>query len=208
MNNKNLFKTLWLDMAEKLIDEGKKYGGVNSVEYRINRIKFNSLDRLNLIQELYSNINLDSKEVTNKIMKTYYEHFNFFISKCNNYKTVINLVGFWEELPARFEEVLGEVKSNFSNTNKLIKLKRQDIEERYEGKPIFIVDREGENWYIVNDSFSRIPTYMLAPHEVDLYDKDESNIEGIELVGMDCERSYAMWIYFNKDDGWQAYGYE
>ncbi len=82
------------------------------------------------------------------------------------------------------------------------------MEERYEGKPIFIKDEEGGNWYIINDASSQMPAHMLTAEDADLYDENEGNIDGIKLIGRDCEYCYVMWIYFNKDGGWTAYGYE
>jgi hypothetical protein len=56
--------------------------------------------------------------------------------------------------------------------NKLIKLTRQDIEDRYLDKPILIKDKDSENWYIVRDTHSQMPLHMLTAEESDLYDKD------------------------------------
>ena len=93
-------------------------------------------------------------------------------------------------------------------TNNLIKLTRQNIENKYLNKPILITSKDSEKWYIVSDVFSSMPLHMLTGEEADLYDNNEDNINGIELAGVDGENNYAIWIYFNKDDGWQAYGYE
>jgi hypothetical protein len=94
------------------------------------------------------------------------------------------------------------------NMNQLIKLSRQDIETKYENKPILIKDIDGENWYIVCDVYSQMPLHMLTEEEADLYDENEENIDSIELSGVEGNECYLMWIYFNQDKGWEAYGYE
>jgi len=92
--------------------------------------------------------------------------------------------------------------------NQLNKLSRQDIKTKYLNKPILIVDGDDiENWYIVSDIDTTIPLHLLAPEESDLHDKDESNINGIEVVDVDG-KGYLLWIYFNQIDGWKALGYE
>ena len=90
--------------------------------------------------------------------------------------------------------------------NTLIKLSRQDIETRYLNKPILIDNK----WYIVSDIDTTMPPHMLTSKEADSCDKDESNIKGIEVFGVEG-KAYVMWIYFNqedREDGWDAYGYE
>jgi hypothetical protein len=84
------------------------------------------------------------------------------------------------------------------------KLTRQDIEKKYQSKPILIDNK----WYIVNNVYSSMPLYMLTRKESDLYNKDKRNIDGIKLSGQGEEYSYVMWINFNQEDGWDAYGYE
>ena len=92
--------------------------------------------------------------------------------------------------------------------NQLNKLSKQDIEENYLNKPILIVDSDKiKKWYIVSDIGNMIPLHMLDEEEADLYDEDESNIEGIELADGEG-KGYLMWIYFGQDDGWEAFGYE
>jgi len=96
--------------------------------------------------------------------------------------------------------------------NQPIKLSRQDIQTKYLNKPILIVDDENtKKWYIVKDANTLMPLHLLDEEESDLYDQDESNIEGIEVAGVDGN-GYLMWIYFDQngeqDDGWQAFGYE
>jgi hypothetical protein len=86
----------------------------------------------------------------------------------------------------------------------LNKLSRQDIETRYQGKPILI----DKKWYIVSDVYSSMPLHMLTRKESDLYIQDKSSIEGIKLYGQSEGYSYVMWINFNQDGGWDAYGYE
>jgi len=58
-----------------------------------------------------------------------------------------------------------------------------------------------------------MPLHLLTEEESDLYDQDESNIEGIEVAGVDGN-GFLMWIYFdqiNKDElqcnncGWTGY---
>jgi hypothetical protein len=92
--------------------------------------------------------------------------------------------------------------------NTLIKLTRQDIEDRYSNKPILVTDEDSKIWYIVSDVFSSMPLHMLTSEEADLYEEDENNISGIKFAGVNGEEQYAMWIYFNQEDGWEAYGYE
>ena len=91
--------------------------------------------------------------------------------------------------------------------NTLIKLSRQDIESKYLNKPILI----DKKWYMVKNVYSHMPLHMLTSKESDLYEKDENNTSGIKLSGQSEEYSYVMWIYFNqedREDGWDAYGYE
>jgi len=96
--------------------------------------------------------------------------------------------------------------------NQLNKLSKQDIQTKYLNKPILIIDdKNTKEWYIVKDTNATMPLHLLSEEESDLYDQDESNIEGIEVSGVDGE-GYLMWIYFNQDDkqsdGWEAFGYE
>jgi len=90
----------------------------------------------------------------------------------------------------------------------LIKLTRKDIEQRYNKKPILIEYDNESKWYIVKNEYSRMPLHMLTSEESELYDQNKNNIDGIKLSGTGEEYSYAMWIYFEKEDGWKAYGYE
>ncbi len=92
--------------------------------------------------------------------------------------------------------------------NTLIKLSKEDIESKYLNKPILITCKESKTWYIVSDVKTQMPLHMLTSEESDLYDLNENNINGIKLAGVEGEDYYVMWIYFNQDDGWQAYGYE
>ncbi len=92
--------------------------------------------------------------------------------------------------------------------NTLIKLSKEDIESKYLNKPILITHKDSKTWYIVSDVETRMPLHMLTLEESDLYDLNENNIRGIKLAGVKGENNYVMWIYFNQDDGWQAYGYE
>ena len=87
--------------------------------------------------------------------------------------------------------------------SQLIKLTRKDIEKRYTGKPILI---NGE-WYIVVCALSHMPLHMLTLKESEMYDEDESSIDGIHVVGKNTENGYCMWINFEKENGWTAYGY-
>lgn len=89
--------------------------------------------------------------------------------------------------------------------NKLIKLTREIIQEKYLYKPILISTEEEQNWYIVADTNCDMPLHMLNEEEADLYDLDEKNIEGIKVMGAYGE-GYLMWIYL--EDGWKAFGYE
>lgn len=99
--------------------------------------------------------------------------------------------------------------------NQLNKLSRQDIETKYLSKPILIISSDNgsdniKKWYIVSDVNTIMPLHMLTSEESDLYDQDKSNIEGIEVVGVDG-KGYLMWIYFDnndQDDSWKAFGYE
>jgi len=96
--------------------------------------------------------------------------------------------------------------------NQLNKLSKQDIQNKYLNKPILIVDDENsKKWYIVKDTNTSMPLHLLDEEESDLYDQDESNIEGIEVAGVNGN-GYLMWIYFShndeKNDGWKAFGYE
>lgn len=53
-----------------------------------------------------------------------------------------------------------------------------------------------------------MPLHMLTSKESDLYDQNKNNIEGIEVVGTETDgNGYCMWINFNKEDGWNAFGY-
>ena len=88
------------------------------------------------------------------------------------------------------------------------KLTKGEIELKYTGKPIYIKSSGKCEWYIVVDSTSQVPLHMLTEKESDLYEKNENSISGIFIIGSDCEESYAMWLYFNKKNGWSAYGYE
>lgn len=88
----------------------------------------------------------------------------------------------------------------------LVKLTRQDIETRYLNKPILINCDNEEVWYIVSDVNTYMPLHMLSAEESDLYHENEDNISGIEVIGV--EGGYLMWIYFETDTGWEAYGYE
>jgi len=92
--------------------------------------------------------------------------------------------------------------------NTLIKLSKEDIENKYLNKPILIIADDSKTWYIVSDVEDQMPLHMLTSEETDLYDLNENNIKGIKLAGAEGKNNYAMWIYFNQDDGWQAYGYE
>ena len=92
--------------------------------------------------------------------------------------------------------------------NKLIKLTREDILTKYLDKPILIKCQDTEEaWYIVSDVFSQMPLHMLSTDESDLYDQNSDNINGIQIAGADGV-SYLMWIYFECENGWEAYGYE
>jgi hypothetical protein len=91
--------------------------------------------------------------------------------------------------------------------NVLIKLSKEDILTKYQNKPIFIICKDSKNWYIVSDIDSPMPLHMLSSKESDLYDKDKSNIDGIQVTGIDGE-GYLMWIYFEQKNGWEAFGYE
>jgi len=92
--------------------------------------------------------------------------------------------------------------------SQLNKLSRKDIQTKYLNKPILIIDNENtKKWYIVRDANTTMPLHLLDEEESDLYDQDESNIEGIEVVGVDG-KGYLMWIYFDQSDGWKAFGYE
>ncbi len=92
--------------------------------------------------------------------------------------------------------------------NTLTKLSKQDIVTKYLCKPILIVDNENiKEWYIVSDVDTTMPLHMLSKEESDLYDQGKSNIEGIEVVGVDG-KGYLMWIYFNQNNRWDAFGYE
>lgn len=96
---------------------------------------------------------------------------------------------------------------------KLKKLAREDIEWKYDGKPVYIISKEKnkhdnrEGWYIVVSSISQMPLYMLTEKESKMYDKDESSIEGIHLCGADMDSGHCMWIDMDKKIGWSAYGY-
>jgi len=92
--------------------------------------------------------------------------------------------------------------------NTLIKLSKEDIENKYLNKPILIIADNSKTWYIVSDIDDQMPLHMLTSAESDLYHLNEDNIKGIKLAGVEGENNYLMWIYFNQDDGWQAYGYE
>jgi hypothetical protein len=91
--------------------------------------------------------------------------------------------------------------------NKLFKLTKEVIQEKYLYKPILISTKEEKNWYIVADIDCNMPLHMLTEEEADLYDLDENNIEGIKVMGAYGE-GYLMWIYFGRENGWQAFGYE
>jgi len=91
--------------------------------------------------------------------------------------------------------------------NQIIRISKQDIENKYLNKPILIKSDGEENWYILSDVNSHMPLHLLNSGESDLYDENEENIDGIELVGIGGE-SYLMWIYFETSEGWEAYGYE
>lgn len=85
------------------------------------------------------------------------------------------------------------------------KLSREDIESKYLNKPILVNTDNTKVWYIVSDINSQMPLHLLSEEESDLYDQDESNIDGIKVAGVDGD-GYLMWIYFN--EGWEAYGYQ
>lgn len=87
----------------------------------------------------------------------------------------------------------------------LYKLTREQIEQKYQDMPIYIVytkSNEGR-WYIVADAYGSMPLHLLSESEVDLYEQDNSIIDGIDVCG--SEDGYLMWIYFG--NGWDAYGY-
>jgi hypothetical protein len=90
--------------------------------------------------------------------------------------------------------------------NTLKKLSRSDIETKYLNQPIFVKSKGNDEWFIISDTHSSMPLHMLTCEESDLYDKDESSIDGITIHGVDGT-AYLMWIYFNEADGWEAYGY-
>ena len=89
----------------------------------------------------------------------------------------------------------------------LIKLSKEDIQNKYLNKPILICDKDSKLWYIVSNVYSHMPLHLLTSEESDLYDKNKSNIDGIKVAGVDGG-GYLMWIYFGDKDGWEAYGYE
>ena len=89
----------------------------------------------------------------------------------------------------------------------LIKLTREDIEDKYLNKPVFIVYQNTKEWYIVSDLSTSMPLHMLNDKESDLYNQNKNNINGIEVIGIDGE-GYLMWIYFEQKNGWEAFGYE
>jgi hypothetical protein len=91
--------------------------------------------------------------------------------------------------------------------NKLIKLSKLDIQNKYLNKPILITCQDSKEWYIISDVYSSMPLHMLSDEESDLYDQDENNIEGIKVAGVNGD-GYLMWIYFETNTGWEAYGYE
>ena len=91
--------------------------------------------------------------------------------------------------------------------NILIKLSKQDIETKYLNKPILMKYNDTKTWYIVSNVDTIMPLHMLTVEESDLYRKNKSSIEGIKVVGVNGN-GYLMWINFNQDDGWEAFGYE
>jgi hypothetical protein len=98
-----------------------------------------------------------------------------------------------------------EVEEN--SMSELIKLSKQDIISNYQSKPILIKDNKGEEWYIVNDVETFMPLDILTGEEAELYEQNEDNISGIKISGVSGD-AYLMWIYFDQNDGWVAYGYK
>lgn len=89
--------------------------------------------------------------------------------------------------------------------NQLKQLTREDIIEDYLYRPILIENNNKHEWYLLKDNDKSMPLHLLDSSEVDLYELDEKNIEGIEVVGVDGD-GYLMWIYFEQEEGWKAYG--
>lgn len=108
----DLFYKLWCEMSKKLIAEGEKFGYRDSLERWINRVCSNKEDRIDSIKMMIAKLDYKSLEVSNRISHRYNEQFELYLTKCNNYESVMNLVEYWGDLPARFEGVLQKILDN------------------------------------------------------------------------------------------------
>lgn len=130
----NSFYEVWLQMSQVLIAESEKYGHRDSLEQWIKKVICNNHGRIISIQEIISSLDFKSIEISNVISRRYNDHFLLLLSKCTDYETVINLVAYWEELPARFEEVLEEIHDNME----MIDFTKVEVSESD-----FLIQKEG-----------------------------------------------------------------